>query len=143
MIDPLVLVGLGILVVVGSIIGLRFHPFLALVVGTIVVALLTGDDHLRQYAVSKGLSDEETQALLHSTVGARVSLAFGSTVGKVGILIAMASIIASALYRSGGADKIIRALVRVTGERHAALAFLIGSFTLGIPVFFDTVFYLM
>lgn len=143
MTDPLILVGAGILVVVGSIIGLRFHPFLALVLGTLCVALLSGDENLRQYAQSRGLSDTETEALLQATIGSRVSTAFGVTVGRVGILIAMASIIANALYRSGGADRIIRSLVRVTGEKHAPIAFILGSFTLGIPVFFDTVFYLM
>lgn len=143
MTDPLILVGVGILIVVGSIVGLRLHPFLALVLGTIFVALLTGDDHLRQYAGSKGFSSEETDALLKTTVGSRVSTAFGSTIGRIGMLIAMASIIASALYRSGAADRIIRSLLKVTGERYAPVAFLIGSFTLGIPVFFDTVFYLM
>lgn len=143
MTDPLILVGAGILVVVGSIIGLRFHPFLALVLGTLCVAMLSGDENLRQYAQSRGLSATETEALLQTTVGSRVSTAFGVTVGRVGILIAMASIIANALYRSGGADRIIRSLVRVTGEKKAPIAFLVGSFTLGIPVFFDTVFYLM
>ncbi len=143
MTDPLILVGAGILVVVGSIIGLRLHPFLALVLGTLCVAMLSGDANLMQYAQSRGLSDTETNALLQMTVGSRVSSAFGATIGRVGILIAMASIIANALYRSGGADRIIRSLVRFTGEKKAPIAFLVGSFTLGIPVFFDTVFYLM
>jgi gluconate:H+ symporter, GntP family len=143
MTDPLILVGIGILIVVGGIIGLRLHPFLALLLGTIFVAMLSGEENLRQYAVSKGLSESETHTLLVTNVGARVAKAFGNTIGKIGILIAMASIIANALYRSGAADKIIRSLVRTTGEERAPVAFLLGSFTLGIPVFFDTVFYLM
>jgi GntP family gluconate:H+ symporter len=143
MTDPLILVGIGILIVLGGIVGLRLHPFLALLLGTISIALLSGDEHLRQYAASKEFSEEETRALLITTVGARVANAFGTTIGKIGVLIAMASLIANALYRSGAADKIIRSLVKVTGEKHAPAGFLMGSFTLGIPVFFDTVFYLM
>jgi GntP family gluconate:H+ symporter len=54
----------------------------------------------------------------------------------------MASIIADCLFKSGGADKIIRKLLKIFGIRNAPLAFLSGSFTLGMPVFFDTVFYL-
>lgn len=143
MTDPLILVGIGIMIVVGGIIGLRLHPFLALLLGTICVAMLSGEENLRQFAASKALSDNETQTLLSSTVGSRVAKAFGNTIGKIGILIAMASIIANALYKSGAADKIIRSLVKTTGEKRAPIAFLMGSFTLGIPVFFDTVFYLM
>jgi GntP family gluconate:H+ symporter len=45
--------------------------------------------------------------------------------------------------RSGGAERIIRSLLNLVGKKNASLAFLTGSFTLAIPVFFDTVFYLM
>lgn len=73
----------------------------------------------------------------------RVAKAFGSTCGSIGIVIAMASIIGKCLLESGAADRIIRSLLRITGEANAALAFVISGFALGIPVFFDTVFYLM
>ncbi len=73
----------------------------------------------------------------------RVAKAFGSTAGSIGIVIAMASIIGKCLLESGAADRIIRSLLRVLGETRAALGFVIGGFALGIPVFFDTVFYLM
>ncbi len=76
-------------------------------------------------------------------IGTRLANAFGNTVGKIGILILLASIIGSALMKSGGAERIIRSLFKITGPKNASLAFLSGSFTLGIPVFFDTVFYLM
>ncbi len=73
----------------------------------------------------------------------RVASAFGSTCGSIGIVIAMASIIGKCLLESGAADRIIRSLLHLMGEARAALAFIIGGFALGIPVFFDTVFYLM
>jgi gluconate:H+ symporter, GntP family len=77
------------------------------------------------------------------TVGERVAFAFGDTCGKIGILIALAAIIGKCLMDSGSADRIVRSAVRVTGERGAPAAFLSSGFVLGIPVFFDTVFYLM
>ncbi len=77
------------------------------------------------------------------TVGERVAGGLGSTCGKIGILIAMAAIIGKCLLDSGSADRIVRSAVRVTGERGAPAAFVLSGFILGIPVFFDTVFYLM
>ena len=55
----------------------------------------------------------------------------------------MAAIIGTSLLRSGAADKIIRRALRLFGEKRAPAAFLTGGFTLSIPVFSDTVFYLM
>ena len=39
--DPIILLASGIVLVVGGIIGLKLHPFLALLLGAFVVALLT------------------------------------------------------------------------------------------------------
>jgi gluconate:H+ symporter, GntP family len=77
------------------------------------------------------------------TVGERVAFAFGDTCGKIGILIAFAAVIGKCLMDSGSADRIVRWAVRLTGQRGAPAAFLSSGFVLGIPVFFDTVFYLM
>jgi GntP family gluconate:H+ symporter len=64
-------------------------------------------------------------------------------VGQVGIIIAMASIIGVCMLESGSADRLVRAALRMMGEKRAPLAFLGSGFVLAIPVFFDTVFYLM
>jgi GntP family gluconate:H+ symporter len=72
-----------------------------------------------------------------------VAEGFGRTCGSIGILIAMASIIGKCLLDSGAADRIVRATLRLVGEPRAPFAFLGSGFLLGIPVFFDTVFYLM
>lgn len=78
-----------------------------------------------------------------TTVGERVAETFGSTCGKIGILIAMAAIIGKCLLDSGAADRIVRSALKLFGERGAPGAFVSSGFLLGIPVFFDTVFYLM
>jgi len=77
------------------------------------------------------------------TVGERVAGGFGSTCGKIGILIAMAAIIGKCLLDSGAADRIVRWALSLLGIQGAPLAFLASGFLLAIPVFFDTVFYLM
>jgi GntP family gluconate:H+ symporter len=73
----------------------------------------------------------------------RVATAFGATAAGIGILIAFASILGKCLLDSGAADRIVQSTLRVTGEQGAAKAFLVSGFVLGIPVFFDTVFYLL
>jgi len=78
-----------------------------------------------------------------STAPKRVTAGFGKTCAGIGILIAMAAIIGKCLLDSGAADRIVRSALRVTGERGAPGAFVASGFLLGIPVFFDTVFYLM
>jgi GntP family gluconate:H+ symporter len=77
------------------------------------------------------------------TIAVRVATGFGSTAAKIGILIAMASIVGKCLLDSGAADKIVRTALRFFGEKFAPASFVFSGFLLGIPVFFDTVFYLM
>ena len=77
------------------------------------------------------------------TVASRVASGFGSTAGSIGILIAMASIIGKCLLDSGAADRIVRTALAKFGEKFAPLSFVLSGFLLGVPVFFDTVFYLM
>jgi GntP family gluconate:H+ symporter len=135
---------LGVIAVVGGILVLRLHAFLALVFGAIVVATLTPRDNIVQYYVdSKGLSSEEAAAQADRTVPSRVAQGFGDTCTKIGILIAMAAIIGKCLLDSGAADRIVRTALGWFGEKGAPFAFLTSGFALGIPVFFDTVFYLM
>ena len=44
---------------------------------------------------------------------------------------------------SGAADKITRRIVGLFGERYSSLSLLSSGYVLSIPVFFDTVFYLL
>jgi gluconate:H+ symporter, GntP family len=141
--DPVFIIIIGILIVVGGIIGLRLHPFLALLLAAFVVAILTPTPVIMQFALSKGMSAEAALRFANRHVGERIAEEFGRTVGAIGILIAMASIIGKSMLESGAAEKIVRSLLRLTGVSKAPLAFFTGSFFLGIPVFFDMVFYLM
>ncbi|MEQ8786181.1 MAG: SLC13 family permease [Pirellulaceae bacterium] len=232
---PLLILAIGVVIVIGGVLLLRMHAYLALVVAALVVGLLTpqsaldrywveqdkltavneeeaaaqevkvanaakaGLDEGMQFLVLRGASstapleqvgrvavreirdatdekgNKKSIAVLTSiggadgasltlkrgdvvidprayraglatagkTVGERVARDFGSTCASIGILIAMAAIIGKCLLDSGAADKIVRASMRVTGESGAPIAFLGSGFLLGIPVFFDTVFYLM
>ncbi len=141
--DPLWLLGIGIIVVFGGIMLARLPAFLALVLGALVVGALTPAASLQRHAQEKKMSEAATEDFVTQPLGKRVAAQFGNTCASIGILIALASVIGKCLLDSGAADKIVRAAIRRLGEPRAPLAFLGSGFLLGIPVFFDTVFYLL
>ena len=141
--NPIILLIIGMIVVLAGILILRVHPILALLTGALIVGLLTSDELLRRYAGSLELSQGQTNALLDQSLGERVATGFGNTCEKVGLMIIFASIIAKCLLGSGAAERIVRSILGVFGERNAPASFVASSFVLGIPIFFDTVFYLM
>jgi GntP family gluconate:H+ symporter len=143
LLDPIFILLVGIFIVVGGIIGLKLHPFLALIFAAIAVALLTPISSLQQFGLSKGMDTAAALAFSKKGIGERVATEFGNTCAKIGILIAMAAIIGKCMLESGSAEKIIRSLLKLTGIEKAPIAFLLSSFFLGMPVFFDTVIFLM
>ena len=86
---------------------------------------------------------EEAQSISAQNIAQRVGVGFGGTCLKIGIMIAMAAIVGQCLMRSGAAERIVLAIRNLLGEKNAPVAFIASGFTLGIPVFFETVFYLM
>lgn len=162
---PVWILLLGVVVVMVCVLGLRLHAFLALVLAALTVAAATprsirievarqkAEDAIssEQRQTGRPLSaearmrriDAAVQAASRQTIGDGVTAAFGSTCANIGILIAMASIVGKCLLDSGAADRIVRSALAWFGQARASVAFLASGFTLGIPVFFDTVFYLM
>lgn len=59
------------------------------------------------------------------------------------IVIALASILGACLAAAGGARRIAEAIQRIVGERNTSLALLLAGFVLGIPMFAETVSYLL
>lgn len=141
--NPFLILLVGMIFVMGGIIGLKLHPFLALLGGAFIVAILTPGSVLEQYALSRGQSPEAALQLARRSVGERVASEFGNTCAKVGILIALAAIIGKCMLESGSAERIVRSILKLTGMDKAPIAFLVSSFFLGIPVFFDAVVLLM
>jgi GntP family gluconate:H+ symporter len=141
--DALWILAVGMLVVVAGILGLRLHAFLALLLGAWLVGILTPPQAIIQHALSKKLSLEEARAAAQMPVPARMAREFGNTAGRLGILIALASIIGKCLLESGGAERIVRTWLNIFGEGNAALVLLVSSFILAMPIFFDMVFLLL
>ena len=124
---PVILLVIGIVSVLGMIIGLKLNAFMALIISALIVSL------------GVGLVDGED-------AGSRMSAVvqgFGGAAGGIGIVIAMAAIIGKCMLDSGAADRIVRSAINVTGEKKASFGLMLSGFVLAIPVFFDTVFYLL
>ena len=120
---PLLILLIGLVTVVGMIIVLRMNAFIALITAAIFVSLL-----------SPGPVAEKIE---------RVARAFGNTAAGIGIVIAMAAVIGKCLMDSGAADRIVRSFLKILGEKRASVALMGSGFVLSVPVFFDTVFYLL
>lgn len=143
MTDPILIMLIGMAIVVGGIIKFKLHPVLSLLLAAIVVAIMTPTASVEQFFIAKGGSEADALKLAHKSIGERIATEFGNTCAKIGILIAMAAIIGKAMLDSGAAERIIRAMLKVTGEKNAPIGFILSSFFLTIPVFVDTVIFLM
>jgi len=120
---PYLIVIIGILIVLGLIIFLRINAFIALISAALVVSFL-----------APGPIQEKVS---------RVAVAFEDSAGKIGLVIAFAAVIGEAMMLSGAADRIVHAFLRLLGAKRASLALMSSGFILSVPVFFDTVFYLL
>ncbi|APZ96171.1 GntP family permease [Fuerstiella marisgermanici] len=128
-------VTIGILIVLGLIIGLRINAFIALIVAAIAVSFLAADPEPVDGVEAPPVSMKEKLD--------RVSREFGSSAGKIGLVIGFAAVIGEAMMRSGAADRIVMAFLSVLGVKRAPWALMGSGFVLSVPVFFDTVFYLL
>jgi H+/gluconate symporter-like permease len=117
--DPLWLLIIGMAVVVGGIVGRRLDGFLALVLAAIVVGSLRPKVSLEQYARAKMLSAVETTNPLGQSSGERVTGQFGNTCARIGVLIALGSIIGRILLENVGAERIVRTAMRRLDKRRA------------------------
>ena len=93
---------ISILVLIFLTIKVKLHPFFALTISAIVFGLLIGqniNDIMDAYA--SGL---------------------GSTISGIGVVIAIGTVMGALLEKSGAAETMAKTILKITGEKHAALA---------------------
>ena len=66
--DPLLLLLFGMIIVLGGILILRLHPFLALLLGALIIGGLTPQSNLEKFTQSKNFSAEQTQTLVEKSL---------------------------------------------------------------------------
>ncbi len=121
---PLLILLIAVVAVFLLIIRFKINAFVALILSAILIGVLTPNVPL-------------------SEVMGEVTTRFGGVVGRIGVAIAMAALVGQCLMESGAADKITRRFIRWFGEKYSSLSMLTSGYILSIPVFHDTVFYLL
>ena len=130
---PLGILAICIAFIILMIVFLRTHAFLALILTAILAGILSDPGMIAGKA-----GDSHWVTAVEQTM-----VEFGKTAGGVGVVIALASVIGMALLESGAADKIVRKFLSIFGEKRAGISLMGSGYFLSIPVFFDTVFFLL
>ncbi|HPG10183.1 MAG TPA: GntP family permease [Chitinophagaceae bacterium] len=102
---------------------LKLHPFLSLLLVSIVLGLVSGMN---------------TDLIITS-----IQEGFGGTLGKIGLVIILGVIIGAFLEHSGGALVLANKILSVTGSKRVSTAMGIIGYIISIPVFSDSGFVLL
>lgn len=106
-----------------SIIKFKLHPFLALLLGGLLMGILAGMP-------------------LDKTATA-MAAGFGGTMQGIGIIIVLGVALGSLLHVSGCTSQIAALLLRVTGTANTPMAIALTGYIVSIPVFFDAAFVIL
>ena len=101
----------------------RWHVFLALLVPLLIFGIIPG--------VQKNNFIEAFET------------GFGNTLGSIGVVIVLGSIIAEALRHTGAIETITRTMVNAVGSSRMPLALTLTGFVLGIAIFSDVAFVIL
>lgn len=101
----------------------RWHVFLALLVPLLLFGILPG--------------------IQTNNFIAAFEAGFGDTLGSIGVVIVLGSIIAEALRHTGAIQTITSSIVKVVGKRRMPLALTLAGYVLGIAIFSDVAFVIL
>jgi gluconate:H+ symporter, GntP family len=101
----------------------RWHVFLALLVPLLIFGIIPG--------VQKNNFIDAFET------------GFGNTLGSIGVVIVLGSIIAEALRHTGAIETITRTMVNAVGRQRMPLALALTGFVLGIAIFSDVAYVIL
>ena len=101
----------------------KWHVFLALLIPILIFGIIPGVQQ------NNFISAFET--------------GFGKTLGKIGVVIVLGSIIAEALKHTGTIRVITRSIINLVGSKRMPLALTITGFVLGIAIFSDVAYVIL
>ena len=114
---------IALIFVLVSIIKFDLHPFLALLIGGLLMGILSG---MSLTDIATGLAN-----------------GFGSTMTSIGILIILGVALGNLLHLSGCTSLIAALMLKMTGQKRAGLAVNLTGYIVSIPVFFDAAFVIL
>ena len=114
---------IGVAVLLLLILVVRLQAFLAMLISSILVGVLSGmPPKLILETIQKGM---------------------GGTLGYVAIVVGLGAIFGAILEQSGGAQAVAQSMIRKFGEKRASWAMVFTGFFVAIPVFFDVAFIIL
>ncbi len=119
----IVLISLSILLIILLTTRLSLHPFLALILACLFFGFVSG------------MPPEQVIQTINN--------GFGSTVGKIGIIIIAGTIIGAFLEHSGGAYALANRVLKIVGKKQVHTAMGIIGYIVSIPVFADSGFIIL
>ncbi|MCR6629668.1 MAG: GntP family permease [Magnetospirillum sp.] len=102
---------------------LKMHAFLALLLTAFAFGILAG--------------------MPLETVVKSVNEGFGGTIGSIGIVIVLGSVIGTFLEKSGGAWRLAEGILKATGKKNVPMTMSIMGYVVSIPVFCDSGFVIL
>lgn len=102
---------------------LKMHAFLALLLAAFGFGILSG--------------------MPLATVVKSVNDGFGGTIGYIGIVIVLGSVIGTFLEKSGGAWRLAESILKITGKKNVPLTMSVMGYVVSIPVFCDSGFVIL
>lgn len=113
----MIIAGAGIALLLLLVLKYKFQPFVALMLVSIIVALVAGVKPADLVATIEG--------------------GMGKTLGHIAIIIALGAMIGRIIELSGGAEALATSLINRFGNKRTPLALTVAGFMVGIPVFFE------
>ncbi|MFT8320862.1 MAG: gluconate:H+ symporter [Bacillus sp. (in: firmicutes)] len=120
---PLIIIGIGILLLLLLIIGLKCNAFVSLIIVSLVVGLLMG------------MNPAEAVQSVESGIGGML--------GSLALVLGFGAMIGKLMEDSGAAQRIATTLIERFGRQNIQWAGLLTGFIVGVALFFDTGFILL
>lgn len=113
----------ALIFVLVTIIRFKQHPFIALLIGGILMGLLSG---MSLTDIANAMAD-----------------GFGGTMSGIGIIIVLGVALGHMLHITGATEQIAALMIKKTGQEKAPLAITLTGLIVSIPVFFDAAFVIL
>ena len=126
--SPLLTFAIGLALIVLLLVVWDLPAFVGLTIGAFSVGVVNAV-FVPDFALSQAATETAT--------------AFGNGMAGIGIPILMAAIIGKSMLESGSAQRVVRSFQSLVGRENSDVALWGSSTVLAIPVFFDSVFYLL
>ena len=130
--NPVLAMFIGIIVMMALIIANKLHPFPALIISAILIAVL---------AMPFGPEGGVVSSL--SACVSTVTKGFGNTMASIGVVIGFGCIMGIFLEKSGAAKQMALTILKLVGVKNCDVVLGLTGFVVSIPVFCDSGFVIL